>query len=105
MDEEKRLIAFFNAKNSNFGYNVALGGGEGTIYKEHPRGMLGKTHSEEYKARLRIMMSGANNVNFKAVIATVPDGRIERYVSKREAMKKLNISSSIIDRLIKTKMP
>lgn len=143
MDEEKRLIAFFNARNSDFGYNVALGGDGGIIYKEHPRGMLGKkhpqskkdqqrelmkrlvregkcgatwknghprgmlgkTHSEEYKARLRIMMSGANNVNSKAVIAIFPDGRIERYVSKREAMKKLNVSSSIIDRLIKTKMP
>lgn len=144
MDEEKRLIAFFNARNNEFGYNVASGGDGGIIYKEHPKGMLGKkhsvakkqqqrelmltlikagkcggviwknghpkgfagkTHSEEYKARLRIMMSGANNVNSKAVIATFPDGRVERYVSKREAMKKLNISSSVIDKLIKTGMP
>lgn len=30
-------------------YNIANGGFGGKIYKEHPRGMLGKNHSEELK--------------------------------------------------------
>lgn len=143
MDEEKRLIAFFNARNSEFGYNVALGGDGGIIYKEHPRGMLGKkhpqskkdqqrelmkrlvkegkcgatwknghprgmlgkTHSEEYKRRVSEMMSGANNPHAKTVIATLPDGSISVYYTKKSAMKGLGISNHIFDDLIKTGLP
>lgn len=42
-------------------YNISQGGNGGIIYLEHPRGMLGKKHSEEFKNRLREIMSGENN--------------------------------------------
>ncbi|WWT40094.1 hypothetical protein [Staphylococcus phage PT1-1] len=42
-------------------YNRAIGGNGGLMYLEHPKGMLGKTHSQEYKDMLRERMSGENN--------------------------------------------
>ena len=59
---EIEYIAKYNLTDSNNGYNIQKGGAfDGKPYKEHPRGMLGKTHSEEYKKRLKIIMRGENN--------------------------------------------
>lgn len=49
--EEIRTIEQYQTTNRKCGYNVAMGGNGGKIYKEHPRGMLGKHHSDEFKAR------------------------------------------------------
>lgn len=61
-DLEKEYIASHNLTDIKYGYNVCKGGKcDGILYKEHPKGMLGKTHSDEYKERLKIMMRGDNN--------------------------------------------
>lgn len=59
-------IAFFNATNKDIGYNVSPGGNGGKIYLEHPKGMLGKHHTEENRLRQSEFMK-ANNpmVNVK----------------------------------------
>lgn len=49
--EEINTIAEYHTTDRKYGYNVAAGGNGGKIYQEHPRGMLGKHHSEEFKAR------------------------------------------------------
>lgn len=58
---EKYYIALSGSRDNKIGYNVAIGGNGGVIYKEHPRGMLGKTHSEEFKKRLSELMKGKEN--------------------------------------------
>ena len=58
---EKYLIWLSRARDKRYGYNVSVGGNGGIIYKEHPRGMKGKTHTEEYKRVLSLRMSGENN--------------------------------------------
>ena len=58
---EIELIAKYNARNREFGYNVAKGGNGGEVYIEHPRGMLGKTHTEEWCKEHSERMSGENN--------------------------------------------
>lgn len=50
---EIEYIEKFNSRSNKFGYNVAEGGNGGRIYKEHPKGMLGKKHSQEKKDKQR----------------------------------------------------
>lgn len=59
-DKEKFWIEYFNAVESDDFYNIASGGDGGIIYKEHPRGMLGKKHSEHKKEKQRILMKKLN---------------------------------------------
>ena len=42
-------------------YNRSPGGNGGLIYLEHPKGMSGKKHSQEYKDKQRERMTGENN--------------------------------------------
>lgn len=58
---EKYYIKLANSTNNNYGYNVAIGGNGGHIYKEHPKGMKGKTHTDEWKNEHSKKMSGENN--------------------------------------------
>ena len=46
---EKFYIKKYDAVNSDGFYNIAEGGNGGRIYKIHPRGMLGKKHTDETK--------------------------------------------------------
>ena len=46
---EKFYIKKYNAVESDLFYNIAKGGDGGRIYKTHPRGFLGKKHSEKTK--------------------------------------------------------
>lgn len=39
-------IKFFKSHIREFGYNIALGGFGGVVYKKHPRGMLGKSQTK-----------------------------------------------------------
>lgn len=57
-EREIYYIALYDTTNT--GYNVALGGNGGRIYKEHPKGMLGKNHSEANKKRQSIFMTENN---------------------------------------------
>lgn len=55
--EEKRLIRKCHSTDKKIGYNIAPGGNGGHIYKEHPKGMLGK-HQTEYEIKVhKIIMS------------------------------------------------
>lgn len=56
---EIKEIAKYNMRKDL--YNRALGGNGGLMYLEHPKGMLGKSHSQEYKDLLKDKMSGENN--------------------------------------------
>lgn len=49
-EEEKRLIKELNSDSHENGYNVAPGGNGGVVYREHPRGMLGK-HQTTYQIK------------------------------------------------------
>lgn len=60
-EKEKEIIEKFRLTEREFGYNIAPGGNGGRIYKEHPKGMLGKHHSEETKMKLSESFSGKNN--------------------------------------------
>lgn len=46
---EKKTIAKLDLRNESKGYNIAVGGRAGHLYKEHPKGMLGRKHTEEWK--------------------------------------------------------
>ena len=60
--KEREYIKKHKLQDEKYGYNIANGGKcDGILYKEHPRGMLGKTHSKEYKNKLRETMKGENN--------------------------------------------
>lgn len=60
-EKEKYYIELYNTRDRNFGYNVAEGGNGGKIYKDHPKGMSGKKHSEEWRRKHSERMKGKNN--------------------------------------------
>ena len=59
--QEIQMIKMFNSTNKNIGYNLSPGGNGGVIYKEHPKGMLGKSHSIENNIRQKLFMSDKSN--------------------------------------------
>ena len=59
-DKEKYYIQLYNSRDNNYGYNIAAGGNGGHIYKNHPRGMLGKHHSIEKRRQQRELMIRLN---------------------------------------------
>ena len=50
-EREKYYILKYNSRNKQYGYNVAEGGDGGIIYKQHPKGMLGKHHDKEWSKK------------------------------------------------------
>lgn len=60
-ERERYYIELYNTRDNACGYNVAEGGTGGRVYIEHPRGMLGKTHSEEWKRQQSERIKGENN--------------------------------------------
>lgn len=58
-EKEKEEIRKYDIRKDL--YNISQGGNGGAIYLEHPKGMKGKTHSDEYKETLRNRMTGENN--------------------------------------------
>lgn len=61
LEKERELIKTTKANIKGIGYNVSPGGNGGVIYKTHPRGMLGKHHTEENKTQARLFMLDRNN--------------------------------------------
>ena len=59
-EQEKYYISLYEATDRDKGYNISSGGNGGLIYKEHPRGMLGKHHSEKKKQQQRELMKRLN---------------------------------------------
>ena len=59
-EKEKLYIQLYDSRNKSKGYNIAEGGNGGLIYKEHPRGMKGKHHSEEKKLKQSELMKRLN---------------------------------------------
>ena len=61
-DREKYYITLYHSNEPDKGYNVADGGDAGHLYRkgEHPRGMLGKHHSEEKKRQQAELMRRLN---------------------------------------------
>lgn len=59
-NREMYYIELYHAREKNIGYNVAIGGNGGRIYKEHPRGMAGKHHSKEKCKRQSELMKKLN---------------------------------------------
>ena len=55
------MIKEFDSTNKKIGYNLSPGGNGGVVYKVHPRGMLGKTHTLENKNKHRLFMSDKRN--------------------------------------------
>lgn len=58
---EKYYIKLSNSTDKKYGYNVAIGGNGGHIYREHPKGMKGKHHTEEWCKQHSEKMKGKNN--------------------------------------------
>ena len=59
-EKEKYYIKKYDSANKDKGYNIALGGNGGKIYKEHPKGMLGKHHNKDKKEKQRELMKKLN---------------------------------------------
>lgn len=67
-EREKHYIKSLELTNKLYGYNVAEGGNGGKVYKEHPRGMLGKPQTEEQKENQRLVWERSlkgNNTKWK----------------------------------------
>ena len=60
-EKEIQMIKEFDSTNKKIGYNLSPGGNGGVVYKVHPRGMLGKTHTLENKNKHRLFMSDKRN--------------------------------------------
>ena len=60
-EKEMQMIKEFDSTNKKIGYNLSSGGNGGVVYKVHPRGMLGKTHTLENKNKHRLFMSDKRN--------------------------------------------
>ncbi|MEB5649006.1 GIY-YIG nuclease family protein [Mammaliicoccus sciuri] len=60
-EKEIQMIKEFDSTNKKIGYNLSPGGNGGIVYKVHPRGMLGKTHTLENKNKHRLFMSDKRN--------------------------------------------
>lgn len=60
-EKEIQKIKEFDSTNKKIGYNLSPGGNGGVVYKVHPRGMLGKTHTLENKNKHRLFMSDKRN--------------------------------------------
>lgn len=58
-EREKEEISKYDLKKDL--YNLSPGGNGGVIYINHPKGMLGKSHTDKYKEMLRLRMTGENN--------------------------------------------
>lgn len=61
IEREKYYIKLYDSTNKQKGYNASYGGNGGKIYLVHPRGMLGKKHSDTLKENHRIHMSDRKN--------------------------------------------
>ena len=59
-EKEIYYISKYKSTERGIGYNVAIGGNGGLIYKEHPKGMLGKKHTQEKKDKQRELMKKLN---------------------------------------------
>lgn len=55
-EAEKYYIIEYQTTNSKYGYNLSAGGNGGKVYKEHPKGMKGKHHGDEKKAKQSVLM-------------------------------------------------
>lgn len=60
IEEEIKYIKLYRATESEYGYNVSAGGNGGLVYKVHPKGMLGKKHSDEKKQTQSELMKKLN---------------------------------------------
>ncbi len=58
---EKYYIKLSQSTNRIYGYNIAIGGNGGRIYENHPKGMKGKHHTDEWKKEHSERMKGENN--------------------------------------------
>jgi len=59
--KEIYFISRFHSRERDKGYNVAIGGNGGHIYKIHPRGMLGKHQTEHQKENQHEFMQNPEN--------------------------------------------
>ncbi|OPJ65743.1 NUMOD3 domain-containing DNA-binding protein [Clostridium chromiireducens] len=59
--KEIEIIKNLNLADEKYGYNMNLGGNGGIIYKDHPKGMLGKKHTETWRIEHSKAMTGENN--------------------------------------------
>jgi len=103
--KEREYIQKHQLNDSKYGYNVHVGGEfDGKPYKQHPKGMLGKKHSEEYKKRLSEMMKGKNNPCQEGFWSeegrTHPKGMLGKTHSEE---KKKQISNTLKEKKINTK--
>ncbi|TGA93825.1 GIY-YIG nuclease family protein [Lactobacillus johnsonii] len=76
--KEIEYIAKYDSTNHLKGYNIASGGNGGRIWKEHPRGMLGKHQTEHH----RLVMSkqvGNKNPNSKGLKVIFPNNTIRTW--------------------------
>ena len=76
---EKRYISDLGTRDRSKGYNVAEGGNGGKIYKEHPRGMLGKHHSQEKRDKQRELLQKNKDAGLMAWKHGHPRGMLGKH--------------------------
>ena len=84
---EKYYISLSKSNDKNIGYNIASGGNGGHIYQEHPKGMLGKHHTDEFKAKHSERMSGEKNPFYGKQHEKHPKGFLGKQHSKESKNK------------------
>ena len=72
--------------------------------KEHPRGMLGKHHTEEFKQKLRSIPTD-EHPSAKKVEIIYPDGTIKKYGSFKSLCIDKGIGKGVARRIIKSNKP
>lgn len=102
---ERYYIKLSGATNNNVGYNVAKGGNGGLIYKEHPKGMKGKKHTDNSKKQTSETIKNMVTKCCTKVKITMPNGEEYIFNKAREAIDFLGISTSIYYKLLKTGKP
>lgn len=98
--KEIELIEKYKARSSEFGYNIAEGGFGGRVYLKHPKGMLGKTHTKEWKENHSKSMKGENNPFYGKKHKIHPKGFLNK---KHTAKSKEKTSKTMIENKINTK--
>lgn len=94
-------------RNDDVGYNIAMGGEGGIIYKEHPRGMLGKKQSTlQRNTSIHLMQEHRSNaIKRKLIRVRYPDGQITHFTSMSKCTQYMGFSRTFLRNRLKEQTP
>lgn len=107
LEFEVYYINYTNCRNIDIGYNIAEGGRGGIIYKEHPRGMLGKHQSTLQRTKSVSLMAHHQNktIRRKLIRVSYPDGQIVHFPSMSKCALYLRFSLTFLKNRLNEQTP